>query len=329
MKIISLLITSVFLFSLGAGVLAQETELPDPGLTPDSPFYFLERITERIGTFFTFGDIKKAERHTVLATERLAEANAMREKGKSELVEKTLERYEYQLEKALSRTEQAKTKGKNTVEVAKTITEATQKHLTVLEEILEEVPEEVKPAIEQAMTVSSRGSERASEASFSPPPESSESPRAFCLGLGVPPEACETVPLESFESFEAIEAFCLETGAPPEGCALLVPKCKEEGATTPDECFRFLSTASLKAFQELAPTARIQPTTEEFEEFEEMEEKRIQREAEEERSRTIKLQTPEGTIEIPTEGLEEGTIKILGEDGRFIEIHSVKPEGEE
>jgi hypothetical protein len=50
MKAVSLLIISVFLFSLGTGVLSQETELPDPGLTPDSPFYFLETIAEGIGT---------------------------------------------------------------------------------------------------------------------------------------------------------------------------------------------------------------------------------------------------------------------------------------
>ena len=42
MKIISLIVASVFLFSLSTGVLAQEIELPNPGLTPESPFYFLE-----------------------------------------------------------------------------------------------------------------------------------------------------------------------------------------------------------------------------------------------------------------------------------------------
>ena len=94
MKAISLLITLVFLLSLGTGVLAQETELPDPGMTPDSPFYFLEIIAEEIGTFFTFGDLKKAERHAALAEERLAEVQAVIEKGKSELAEKNLEIYE-------------------------------------------------------------------------------------------------------------------------------------------------------------------------------------------------------------------------------------------
>ena len=91
MKAISLLIISVFLFSLGTGVLAQETELPSPGLTPDSPFYFLEMIAEEIGTFFTFGDLKKAERYAILAAERLAEVQAVVEKGKPEFAEKPLQ----------------------------------------------------------------------------------------------------------------------------------------------------------------------------------------------------------------------------------------------
>ena len=63
MRKITLLTILLFLsFFLVLEVLAQDTELPLPGLTPDSPFYFLERISEGIGTFFTFGDLKKAER---------------------------------------------------------------------------------------------------------------------------------------------------------------------------------------------------------------------------------------------------------------------------
>jgi len=58
----ALLISIFVLFGFFANGLAQQTELPNPGLTPDSPFYLLEEIAEGIGTFFTFGDIEKAER---------------------------------------------------------------------------------------------------------------------------------------------------------------------------------------------------------------------------------------------------------------------------
>ena len=230
-KILPLIILSI-LFT--GTVFAQEADLPDAGLLPDSPFYFLERIAEATRTFFTFGDIKKAERHALLAAERLAEAQAVAEKDKPELVEKTLARYEMQLEKALSRIEKAKNEGKNTKEVANIISEATQKHITVLEKVLEKVPEQAKPTIEQAITVSSRGSERALEAVSS---GQGFSPRAFCIEQGGPPEQCEKLP-QAIESFEALEAFCIQVGLLPEQCAESEAMCKGMGAMTPDECSR-------------------------------------------------------------------------------------------
>ncbi|HEB13648.1 MAG TPA: hypothetical protein ENI13_01565, partial [candidate division CPR3 bacterium] len=236
MKTIFILITLIFLFSLTTGVLAQETELPDPGLLPDSPFYFLEIIAEGIGTFFTFGDLKKAERFAALAEERLSEANAMAEKGKVKLVEKTLERYEDQLEKALFRAEKADTEGKDTKELAKVITEATYKHLIVLNKVLEKVPEEAKPAIERAMTVSVKGHEKAVEV-LKAKGALSEVSKGDSLPEEIPEALRERIQskaqeqlqkekverakqeaLESFESFESLRDFCLETGGPPDMC---------------------------------------------------------------------------------------------------------------
>ncbi len=232
MKVISILITSAFLFSLGTGVLAQETELPDPGMTPDSPFYFLEIIAEEIGTFFTFGDLKKAERHAALAEERLAEAQAMVEKGKSELAEKTLARYEKQLNKSIARAEKAMAKGKSTekvIEVVAKVGQATSKHLEVLAEIYEKVPEQVKPAIENAMKVSVRGHEKAVEV-LKAKNALGDVPEAVSLPVEVPVEARERIQekvrqesevekmLEGFESFGSLRAFCTESGGTPEQC---------------------------------------------------------------------------------------------------------------
>ncbi len=286
MKIISLLIITTFLFSLGAGVLAQETELPSPGLTPDSPFYFLETIIEEIVTFFTFGDLKKAERHATLAEERLAEAQAIAGKGKPELTEKTLERYEIQLNNSIARSEKAQAKGQSTEQVMAKVGRATSKHLEVLAEIYEKVPEQAKPAIENAMKASVKGHEKAVEAlkaqdALGDVPEAVSLPvevpveareriqekvrqesevekilegfeslgtvRAFCIEQGGPPEACERFPLEGYKSFEPLEAFCTEAGGPPEICASIEAKCREYGVTTPDECFVVFFTATTRA----------------------------------------------------------------------------------
>jgi len=232
MKTASLLITSVFLFFLGTGVLAQETELPDPGMTPDSPFYFLEIIAEEIGTFFTFGDLKKAERHAALAEERLAEAQDVIEKGKSELAEKTLERFENQLEKSIARAEKAMAKGKNTekvIEVVAKVGQATSKHLEVLAEVYEKVPEQAKSAIENAMKASIRGHEKAVEA-LKAKNALGDVPEAVSLPVEVPVEARERIQekvrqeseiekiLEGFESLGTVRAFCIEQGGPQEAC---------------------------------------------------------------------------------------------------------------
>ena len=232
MKTISLLITLAFLFSLGTGVLAQETELPDPGMTPDSPFYFLETIAEGIGTFFTFGDLKKAERYAALAAERLAEAQAVVEKGKPEFAEKTLERYEDQLEKSIARAEKAMAKGKSTekvIEVLAKVGQATSKHLEVLAEVYEKVPEQAKPAIEEAMKASIRGHEKAVEA-LKAKNALGDVPEAVSLPVEVPVEARERIQekvrqelevekiLEGFESLGTVRAFCIEQGGPPEAC---------------------------------------------------------------------------------------------------------------
>ncbi|GAH70340.1 unnamed protein product, partial [marine sediment metagenome] len=211
MKAISLLIISAFLFSLGTGVLAQETELPSPGLTPDSPFYFLEIIAEGIGTFFTFGDLKKAERHATLAAERLAEAQAVVEKGKPELAEKTLQRYENQLNNSIARAKKAQAKGQNTEQVMARVGKATSVHLEILAEVYEKVPEQAKPAIENAMKASVKGHEKAVEA-LKAQNALGDVPEAVSLPTKVPQEARERIQrkvqqelgiekvLESFES---------------------------------------------------------------------------------------------------------------------------------
>jgi hypothetical protein len=74
-----LLITSLF---WGGAVYAQDEELPDPGITPDSPFYFLDRWGKNISLFFTFGAEAKAKKALRYAEERLAEAQAMAAKNK-------------------------------------------------------------------------------------------------------------------------------------------------------------------------------------------------------------------------------------------------------
>jgi len=168
---ISIFLLAGLVFSTIPSLAQTESTLPSPGLTPDNPFYFLERFFEGIGTFFTFGDVAKAKRYTKLAAERVAEAKAVVDKNKPEVAEKALKRYQECLEKSLAKAEEAQAKGKSVAEVTEIVSQATIKHLAVLEEVLEKVPEPAKSAVLQAREVSKTGHVKALEALSKEKPE--------------------------------------------------------------------------------------------------------------------------------------------------------------
>ncbi len=161
-KVILSLIILSFLIA-GCRVLAEET-LPDPGTTPDSTFYFLKSWKESIQTFFTFGAENKAKQFMHLAEVRLAEYQKMIEKEKIEIAEKTLTKYEQQLNHALEKAEEAKEKGKDVEKLKEAISEKIIKHQEVLIEVLNKVPEEAKKGIENAIEMSQKGFENAIQA---------------------------------------------------------------------------------------------------------------------------------------------------------------------
>lgn len=74
---------AVSLFVLtGSIVSAQNGQItpPSAGLTPDSPFYFLDRLSENIRQFFTFGAEAKAKLQIEFAGERVSEIKVIVEK---------------------------------------------------------------------------------------------------------------------------------------------------------------------------------------------------------------------------------------------------------
>lgn len=154
-KLISLLVAVVLVMpAVGLAQVSTPT-LPDPGTLPDSPFYFLKSWREGIQLFFTFDVEKKAEQYLHLAEVRLAEYEKMVEKGKEEIAQKTLEKYEDQLGRALAKAKELKAKGEEVADELKTkAEEAAAKHLEVLERNLEKVSESAKEGIERALEAS-------------------------------------------------------------------------------------------------------------------------------------------------------------------------------
>lgn len=153
---------ATFLFA--GAIEAQANDRADPGMLPDHPMYFMKSVSESIGTAFTFGKVNEAERALELSEKRLAEARALAADGKSDEAENAVERYQAELDRALTKAEQARANGDDADEVLTDVSEATSRHQEVLAEVYQKVPEQARPGIERAMEASRRGHARAGKA---------------------------------------------------------------------------------------------------------------------------------------------------------------------
>lgn len=159
-KIIYSLILLTFLFG-AISILAQDDDLPSSGILPDSPFYFLKTWKEAIQNFFTFGAENKAKQFLHLADVRLAEYQKMIEKGKTEIAQKTLDKYEKQLNHALQKIEELKNKGKDIKNISQKIEDTLNKHIEILQRNLQKAPEAAKKGLQNAIENSSKVIEKA------------------------------------------------------------------------------------------------------------------------------------------------------------------------
>src|SRR3989338_7707749 len=149
----TILFAIIFSFLFAAAAFAQEIDLPSPVLTPDSTFYFLKTWKESIQTFFTFGAENKAKQFLHLAEVRLAEYQKMIEKGKTEIAEKTIEKYQNQLNRVLEKTEQVKEKEKDVGKLKEIISEKIIKHQEILNQVLKKAPEQTQKGIKNTFEI--------------------------------------------------------------------------------------------------------------------------------------------------------------------------------
>ncbi len=135
---------------------AQTEELTNPGITPDSPFYFLDVWGKKLGLFFTFGPEAKAKKALEITEERLAEAHIMAVKNKAKAVKVAANGYDEYVAIAIEKMNEARKKGISD-NISEVVAVATSKHLFVLDVVMDIVPEEAKEAIAQAKGASVNG----------------------------------------------------------------------------------------------------------------------------------------------------------------------------
>ena len=90
----TLIVVSAVLSSMFSNSVFAESQfgLPDPGLTPESPFYFLDTWDEEVRLFFSHSDSARLKRYRASAAERLSEAEKLAGRGIS-ATQIALERY--------------------------------------------------------------------------------------------------------------------------------------------------------------------------------------------------------------------------------------------
>ncbi|MHB9019437.1 MAG: DUF5667 domain-containing protein [Minisyncoccota bacterium] len=127
MKTLKIIAVSVLVLPIMAfGQTTNTTSiLPDPGLTPDSPFYFLNRVGEALQEFFTFNPEARARLELQFAEERISEIKAMLiEKGATLPAIETAKTYLTEnLAKASEAVTKVKTSGGDVVGLAKEISD--------------------------------------------------------------------------------------------------------------------------------------------------------------------------------------------------------------
>ena len=133
----------------GVAYAQGEDELPDPGITPDSPFYFFDTLGKKLGLVFTFGDEAKAKKALDYAEERLAEANAMALTNKLQEMTQATGEYE-QFMATVNERLQATVQQNASTNISEKVALATQKHLDVMDRVRDRVPEEGQEALDRA-----------------------------------------------------------------------------------------------------------------------------------------------------------------------------------
>ncbi len=148
-----LLITALF---TGGAVYADSNDSEastDLGITPDSPFYFLDKWGKGLGMFFTFGDEAKAKKALKYGEERLAEAEYMANKNRIRETEQAAEDYAGYMAMVNERVQNAGTSDNLT----ETVCVAAARHLAIMERIRERVQERAGDAIDNAENATMNG----------------------------------------------------------------------------------------------------------------------------------------------------------------------------
>ncbi|MGD0795059.1 MAG: DUF5667 domain-containing protein [Dehalococcoidales bacterium] len=157
-RLFSLFLVGVVLGSLlfAGAAYARDDGLPSPGITPDSPLYFFDKIGKSLSLAFTFGSEAKARKSLRYAQERLSEAQKMASENKTAALEQALADFEKYI--ALLQAKLADIKQQVASDnISESAALALIRQMEVLEKIKDEVPDKDRKHIDHAANVTMDG----------------------------------------------------------------------------------------------------------------------------------------------------------------------------
>ncbi len=138
-------------------------EVSDPGILPDSPFYFMKGWGRAIRTFFAFNAQEKTRLALRFANEDVLAIKKLCDKGECQLAEEHCEKFQEQFQRAIQWTERAREEGKDVEALIEKLKENHLRQQQVLASVLEKAPEQASEGILKAIENSSFGLENAIE----------------------------------------------------------------------------------------------------------------------------------------------------------------------
>jgi hypothetical protein len=158
-RLTGLIMAGIIILSMllvGGAAYASTGIQPSPGITPDSPFYFFDKLGKNFGMAFAFGANAKAKKSLEYANERLAEAQQMASENKTARLEKALadfEKYITMLQAKLAEIKQQVASDN----ISESAALAAIRHLDVLEWLKAHVPDKDKDYVSHAENVTQDG----------------------------------------------------------------------------------------------------------------------------------------------------------------------------
>lgn len=133
---------------LGAESVDIKYNFAYPGkVLPDSPFWFLKALRDKVWLSVTTNSSREAELKLLFADKRMAMSKILFEREKYEVGYSILTKAEKYLEEASDQEKKNRESGVDTTEFLRSLALASLKHRQVIDEILIIAPEDAKPGI--------------------------------------------------------------------------------------------------------------------------------------------------------------------------------------